>query len=89
MASGSSDRTIRIWDVRPKDSDRGDALDDWRVREDGWVIDQDGRPLLWVPADLRTGPLRPRNTAVIRREGSLQLNFRGTAMGERWKECYW
>jgi WD40 repeat protein len=88
MASGSFDDTIRIWDMRPRKSDGGDASDDWRLREDGWVIDRDGRILLWVPVDLHTGLMQPRNTAVIRREGSLQFNFKGTAMGEQWGECY-
>jgi WD40 repeat protein len=88
MVSGSRDRAIRIWDMHPRDSDDGNASEDWRLRDDGWMVDHDEKPLLWVPADLRTGLLWPRNTAVIHTQGSLQLDFTGRAMGHRWGECY-
>jgi WD40 repeat protein len=88
LVSSSHDRAIRIWDVHPMSSDGSDASDDWVLRDDGWVVAPDGRLLLWVPGDLRTGLMFPRNTAVICRDGSLRLNFNGTASGERWGACY-
>jgi WD40 repeat protein len=87
IISGSADFAIRIWDMFIKDSDDNNLLD-WELRDDGWATTRDERRLLWVPADLRTGLLRPRNRAVIYRYGSLRLNFDSVMMGERWRECY-
>jgi WD40 repeat protein len=88
IISGSDDTTIRIWDMYPRNLDNSNPLEDWELSSDGWVTTRDAQCLLWVPAELRSGLAWPRNTAVIYRYGSLRLNFDGTMMGERWKECY-
>jgi WD40 repeat protein len=88
VASGSADRTVRIWDISPIKPDSVNLLEDWSLREDGWVISRASHLLSWVPTDLRTGLMRPRNTAVIHGHGSLKLGFCGVMIGEEWQNCY-
>ncbi|KAG8705870.1 hypothetical protein FRC09_002715, partial [Ceratobasidium sp. 395] len=61
IVSGSFDRVIRVWDVSQSTTNVPDIAEDWSMNDDGWVIGRDGRVLLWVPSDLRTGLMRPQN----------------------------
>ncbi|KAG8745407.1 hypothetical protein FRC10_008117 [Ceratobasidium sp. 414] len=88
IVSGSSDLTIRLWGVSRLLSNTTDISKDWTMGDDGWVVGRDKQVLLWVPNDLRTGLMRPQNSMIVYRRGSLQLNLNDALVGERWAECY-
>ncbi|KAG8688907.1 hypothetical protein FRC09_012677 [Ceratobasidium sp. 395] len=99
IASGSSDCTIRVWNLeydratspcfRPAGSVDEEKARNWALdRWSRWVTNSDSMPLLWVPPDVRDVLLRPQNTAVMSRHGSLQLDFSNARLGERWWKCY-
>jgi hypothetical protein len=62
--------------------------DGWSMDGNGWIVDREKKRLIWVPPDLRTGLIRPRNTAIMYRRGSLELSFEGALLGPRWRDCY-
>ncbi|KAB5590043.1 Vegetative incompatibility protein HET-E-1 [Ceratobasidium theobromae] len=59
--SSSADGTILMWDLRDMQSDANvppssadyRAPTKWTLNKDGWVVDDQSRPLIWVPLDLR------------------------------------
>ncbi|KAH7345295.1 hypothetical protein B0J17DRAFT_712895 [Rhizoctonia solani] len=93
IATGWNDGTIRVCDARTPDtatgsSDNTGAIADWKLREDGWVVENQSRLLIWVPHDLRKGLMQPRTTLLLSREGHLVLNFDSARIGEAWTRCY-
>ena len=60
FATGSFDGTIRIWtlDEIPIDSD-------WKLRDDNWVVDENGKLMMWIPNDLHGYLYRPRNVSIL------------------------
>ncbi|KAG8716590.1 hypothetical protein FRC09_015518 [Ceratobasidium sp. 395] len=60
----------------------------WELDPDGWVVTKNRQKLIWVPVNLRKSLQLPYNTAMMSRHGTLQLDFRGAKLGERWFECY-
>jgi hypothetical protein len=61
--------------------------DGWELDEDGWVTVGGSKRVTWVPPEVRVGLLRPQNTAVLSRAGSLSLDFRHVKVGEDWDQC--
>jgi hypothetical protein len=61
---------------------------DWVVDDDGWVVIDGSKRVIWVPPEARGMPLRAHNTAVISRQGSLGLDFGAARIGEEWDQCY-
>ncbi|CAE6455081.1 unnamed protein product, partial [Rhizoctonia solani] len=64
------------------------ASDLWSLDDDGWVIDSDGRRLVWVPSDLHTCLALPPTRFIISDQGYYQLKTDGWKTGDRWMECY-
>ncbi|KAB5589986.1 hypothetical protein CTheo_6573 [Ceratobasidium theobromae] len=64
------------------------ALNNWAVRDDGWVISGDGHFLLWLPVEIRLSLLTPRCTFIISRSGTTRIDMAGVLLGDRWHECY-
>ncbi|KAG8795690.1 hypothetical protein FRC12_011299 [Ceratobasidium sp. 428] len=60
----------------------------WKLNKDGWVMTGNSQKLIWVPDNLRKSLQRPYNTAMISRDGALQLDFSSAKLGESWSECY-
>ncbi|CAE6503344.1 unnamed protein product [Rhizoctonia solani] len=92
VASASKDMTIRIWDTRLNNIDsqvfKASGEFDWVLNEDGWVIDEQSRRLLWIPADLRASLMSPKNTALMSQDGYVKVNFEGALIGQKWDGCW-
>jgi WD40 repeat protein len=81
------DTNIRIWEIRdgPNSYWSGEA---WRIEQDGWLRDQDIRPVLWVPEQWRSSfPVAP-NKLTIGNMGNLKVSMDNLLLGELWTECY-
>ncbi|CAE6527442.1 unnamed protein product [Rhizoctonia solani] len=92
VASASHDTTIRIWDTRLINHD-SEAYEtpgvlEWVLDEDGWVVDEQSQRLIWVPPDLRSSLMSPRNAMVISRNGYARLDFGGAPIGKEWARCW-
>ncbi|KAF8754983.1 ATP binding [Rhizoctonia solani] len=100
IASGSGDRSIRFWNApihketpclsaHDSDGEKDDTcLLDWEMDMDGWVRDDEGRLLAWVPPDLRNVLLRPQNTLLISRQGCIEIEFSKDKSGDQWAAYY-
>ncbi|KAG8681925.1 hypothetical protein FRC11_000486, partial [Ceratobasidium sp. 423] len=93
VVSGWSDGVIRVYDVRTPDTmtespDDTSTVISWKMREDGWVVDNQSRLPIWVPHYLQKSLMGPRTTLLLSREGYLYLNFDGARIGKAWVECY-
>ncbi|CAE6533278.1 unnamed protein product [Rhizoctonia solani] len=92
VVSGSDDCTIRVTDVQAiPDLDPGSSPDDfgeWFLREDGWVVNESSKLLVWMPPNLRTSLMFPRTKLLISRWGYLRLNFESAHIGTSWAKCY-
>lgn len=64
------------------------SLQNWTLAEDGWIIDDQGHSLLWVPHDDRRSLWRPRNTAVFGSEYFFKLDLTWLALSIRWSSCF-
>ncbi|KAG1788588.1 uncharacterized protein HD556DRAFT_1245065, partial [Suillus plorans] len=57
------------------------------LREDGWMMGLNHRPLFWVPPASRNPFYDPRTALVIPR-GGVELDLSRMAHGTRWQHCY-
>ncbi|QRV83591.1 Vegetative incompatibility protein HET-E-1 [Ceratobasidium sp. AG-Ba] len=61
----------------------------WALDKDGWVVLDSGKPLVWVPPDLRDVLMRPENTLLFSSQfGALKLGFDHLRIGEHWKDDF-
>ncbi|KAG9100670.1 hypothetical protein FS749_013717 [Ceratobasidium sp. UAMH 11750] len=60
----------------------------WTMNDDGWVVTDDRKLLVWIPLDLQHALLRPQNTAVISRHGFLRLHFDHKRIGDHWQKHF-
>ncbi|CAE6428731.1 unnamed protein product [Rhizoctonia solani] len=81
-------RDISIPDETTESPDAPSPFTDWKVKEDGWVVDAHSNLLVWVPPDLQGLLMEPRTTLLISDKGHLRLNFDGARIGEAWTGCY-
>ncbi|KAH7339310.1 quinon protein alcohol dehydrogenase-like superfamily [Rhizoctonia solani] len=92
VVSGSEDKTIRVTNIE-KEFEYPPAFlapgsGEWELNTDGWVIDGQGRLLVWVPPELRASLMWPRTELLISRKGWLRLDFSDARLGESWNEVY-
>ncbi|CAE6415401.1 unnamed protein product [Rhizoctonia solani] len=80
-AASSTQNAISSFPFRPQ-------VTSWDIDNDGWVVDNMSRRLLWIPLDIRPILLHPLNTLLLSTRGSIQLDFSNALMGESWVECY-
>ncbi|CAE6471887.1 unnamed protein product [Rhizoctonia solani] len=92
IVSGSDDKTIRVTNIRRDleflSNSSTPTGSDWELNEDGWVQDQEGKLLVWIPPDLRASLMWPRTELLISTKGWLRLNFADAHLGESWAKCY-
>ncbi|CAE6502928.1 unnamed protein product [Rhizoctonia solani] len=99
VISGSDDGTIRIWDLQaqtdinahienapadPHPVDESDAPGTWKLKPDGWVVDQDERLLIWIPplSHYAIRPPPPDHILIPR----FDLPISSLLEGKAWKE---
>ncbi|KAJ1304983.1 hypothetical protein OPQ81_000026 [Rhizoctonia solani] len=68
--------------------DVGEITGAWSLDSDGWVLDREGRRLVWVPSDLHRGFLPTLNDSIITDEPWFKPELDGALTGERWTDCY-
>ncbi|KAF7984956.1 hypothetical protein HWV62_9893 [Athelia sp. TMB] len=86
--SGSSDRSIRIFDLRTDTrSVAGKGYCGGSRLVDGWMQNFPTELLFWVPPAYRAGLWRPYNTLLIS-EQSTRLDLSRFAHGNDWARCY-
>ncbi|KAB5593575.1 hypothetical protein CTheo_2964 [Ceratobasidium theobromae] len=61
---------------------------EWAVKDDGWIVDRDGRVLFWAPPEIIRCLLTPYCLLIISRFGTIEVDFGSAMLGERWRECY-
>ncbi|CCO28508.1 Vegetative incompatibility protein HET-E-1 [Rhizoctonia solani AG-1 IB] len=90
VMSGSLDGTMRMWKVESAGNIKGSENSNWVVSDDGWLVDSESKPVLWVPFDLRTrffvnfAPC----SLLIHPHGSIRVNPNEIIYGDRWADCY-
>ena len=64
------DRTIRIWtlDEIPNEIN-------WELKDDGWVVGENGELMMWIPTDLRRYVCSQRNIGVLNCPLYIKLDF--------------
>ncbi|KAG8693594.1 hypothetical protein FRC09_010409 [Ceratobasidium sp. 395] len=102
IMSGSYDNTVRIWDagVKPPASFRLHTPEsfpssvtilakDWRLDEDGWVVDSNGHRLVWIPSGIRAQLACPPTQLIIFLTGpGANLDLSDARLGEDWVRCF-
>ncbi|KAG8729704.1 hypothetical protein FRC11_008171 [Ceratobasidium sp. 423] len=78
---------VRAWDIweGPSSSQYAES---WEISADGWIRDQDSRPVIWVPREWQALVPLPPNCLAIGPEGSLRIFATNLLLGESWSGCY-
>ncbi|CAE6359456.1 unnamed protein product [Rhizoctonia solani] len=59
------------------------------VQPDGWVVDNQSRPLFWVPAEIREEFSLGNGLSVNTENGDwLCINYNNLLIGDDWSKCY-
>ncbi|CAE6460305.1 unnamed protein product [Rhizoctonia solani] len=92
ITTGSADLTIRVTNIGQDCQYLSDSStptgNNWELKSDGWVVDDQGRLLVWVPSELHASLMWPQTKLLMSRKGWLRLNFSDAALGDSWAECY-
>ncbi|CAE6468434.1 unnamed protein product, partial [Rhizoctonia solani] len=93
ILSLSRDMSVRIHDARSPEervfSRSESEVGDWTIGKDGWVVDDQGRLLVWVPGDLRKALLSPSTLqAMVAPQGYVRLRFDKSRMGDSWAKGF-
>ena len=70
FATGSDDGTIRVWTL-----DEVANETNWELRDNGWVVGENGELMMWIPTDLRDRVCGHRNISMLNRSFYVKLNF--------------
>ena len=70
FATGSRDGTFRMWslDTIPNDTN-------WKLRDDNWVVGENGKLMMWIPKYFHRYLCGHRNISVFNRSFYLKLHF--------------
>ncbi|CAE6374817.1 unnamed protein product, partial [Rhizoctonia solani] len=86
------DRSVRVHDTRSTEEraalNSTTEYGDWTMNQDGWVVNDQSRLLVWIPGDLRKALIWPRTQAMVAPYGYVRLKFEKSRMGESWIESY-
>ncbi|CAE6474651.1 unnamed protein product [Rhizoctonia solani] len=92
ILSLSDDMSVRIHDARSPEeraiSCSESEIGEWALNKDGWVVDDQGRLLVWVPGDLRRSLMLPRTEVIVAPCGFVRLRFEKSHMGESWAQIF-
>ncbi|EUC55584.1 vegetative incompatibility protein HET-E-1, putative [Rhizoctonia solani AG-3 Rhs1AP] len=59
------------------------------ITSDGWIIDSQRRPMIWVPTEIRRSFSRYNGVIVSDRdEVSLSVDYSDMLVGDDWSQCY-
>ncbi|KAF9067642.1 WD40-repeat-containing domain protein [Rhodocollybia butyracea] len=86
VVSGSKDTPIRVFETTP-DHTLKNALGGGSLTQDGWILNSNSQPILWVPPWLHRGLYFPHNSLVIYKDGTTKLDFTRFVDGTAWEEC--
>ncbi|CAE7091732.1 unnamed protein product [Rhizoctonia solani] len=64
------------------------VYDGWRIREDGWVVNNNNHLLFWLPRDLASPWCSPYATLAVTKRGTLLVPKQKLFIGEKWAQCY-
>ncbi|KIM25035.1 hypothetical protein M408DRAFT_226597 [Serendipita vermifera MAFF 305830] len=89
LASGSSDGTVRVWDLGIDDtiSSTGLIATNTSEEKDGWVLGPKSELLFWVPHELRKGLCLPGRMVLASPFPITELDFSAFVHGESWIQC--
>ncbi|CAE6413293.1 unnamed protein product [Rhizoctonia solani] len=92
ILSLSRDMCTRVHDARSPEemawSRSESEVSDWTIKKDGWVVDEEGGLLVWVPGDLRKVLMWPRTELLVAPPGYVRLRFDKPHMGKFWGKCF-
>ncbi|CAE6461470.1 unnamed protein product [Rhizoctonia solani] len=92
ILSCSEDRSVRIHDAQGTEERAllrsTPDFGDWEMNNDGWLVDDQSRLLVWVPGDLRRALMWPRTEVAVAAWGYVRVKFDKSRMGESWAQSY-
>ncbi|KIJ58844.1 hypothetical protein HYDPIDRAFT_101869, partial [Hydnomerulius pinastri MD-312] len=85
IVSGSSDKTIRIWNASTGQL----SLGDWCPKDNnGWICTPGGSVICWIPHWARNIISDQRNTVVIDHQQATKVDFTDFVYGKSWTQCW-
>ncbi|KDN39373.1 hypothetical protein RSAG8_08890, partial [Rhizoctonia solani AG-8 WAC10335] len=105
VSSSTGDRTIRIWNMHntvlhvsppldllksPMGFSPVSILEDWEIKDDGWVVNSSSALLFCIPLDLASIHAwpSPHSELIITKNGMLHVAEQELLLGEQWSRCY-
>jgi len=88
IVSGSSDRTIRVWNATAGKTETLRYVDfaDNFINDEGWICGSKGELLVWIPPIHRANLHRPSNIWVVG-EYATRIDFSTLVHGRSWTTC--
>ncbi|CUA72752.1 Notchless protein homolog 1 [Mus musculus] [Rhizoctonia solani] len=64
------------------------VYDGWKIRKDGWVMNNNCDLLFWLPPDIASAWCCPYATLAVTKSGTLQVPRQKPLIGYHWADCY-